>query len=100
MDTHRIYRYASFLEGLSLLVVAGVSTPMKHVWGVENAAQITGMIHGIFWLAYMLALMNVASDRNWPWSKAILYGVLASIPFGFVWIEARERKLAEAPTLA
>lgn len=95
MNTHQVFRIASLLEGVSLLVVFGISTPLKHFGGVENAAQVTGMVHGILWLGYLLALMNVATERQWPWSKSVLYFFLASLPFGFFWIESRERREAQ-----
>lgn len=91
MDTHRVFRIASLLEGISLLVVAGISSPLKHFGGMENAAQVTGMIHGILWLSFVVTLMNVASDHNWPWKRSVGYFFLASVPFGFAWIEYRER---------
>ena len=82
-------------EGVSYLLLLGVAMPLKYVAGEPLAVEIVGWVHGILFMAYVVALGIVASVEGWGWMR-VLGGFVASVlPFGpFV----LEQRITEVPT--
>ena len=82
------------LEAVSMLVLVGIAMPLKYGFDSPGAVRVVGMIHGVLFLAYALALYRAASEHRWPWKWAAV-GLAASLfPFGPFWFERylRERQ--------
>lgn len=76
------FRVISIVEGISFLLLLGVAMPLKYVAGMEEATKYPGWAHGLLFVAYVFALIDVSIARRWP-LKWILLGFAASLlPFG------------------
>ncbi|QKG51415.1 DUF3817 domain-containing protein [Hymenobacter sp. BRD67] len=75
-------RGISILEGLSLLVLLGIAMPLKYLAGQPEAVRIVGMAHGIFFISYVLLLVQNTIEQGWSVGKAALGLVLSVLPFG------------------
>ena len=66
-----------------------VAMPMKYL--MENPVLIkpVGMVHGILFLVFFVALVRVWLVDKWPLSKLILGFVAGNVPFGAFWFERR-----------
>ena len=78
----RKLQLTGYAEGISYLLLLGIAMPLKHVAGMPQAVRVTGMIHGILFIIYIIALINAARTYHWS-AKKITLGFIASlIPFG------------------
>jgi len=82
-------RALGIIEGISLLVLFFIAMPLKYGFGMPQAVSVVGMVHGILFLAFALAVLMVVLQRGWKlWLIPVLL-VLASLPFGSFWADAK-----------
>lgn len=96
-----LLRVLSFTEGFSLLVLMGIAVPLKHFGGKPEATRIVGLVHGLLFLAYVVALADAYGTRRVS-SREALVAVLASLlpggAFVFAYRLARTEAAKDAPT--
>ena len=93
-------RLIGFIEGISFLLLLGIAMPLKYIYGMPEAVKVVGMIHGLLFIAYLMAVAHVKTVLHWPLAR--LFGAFAAamLPFGpFVfdfWLRRDERKVQGA----
>ena len=76
------FRLVGFYEGLSFLLLLGIAMPLKHFFGMPLFVKYVGWAHGVLFILYMYALLQVAMVHKWSVGK-VAAGVVASLlPFG------------------
>lgn len=75
-------RIIGLVEGISFLVLMGIAMPLKYLAQMPVAVKYVGMIHGILFILYVLALGHATASRLWSPLKAMLLFVAAVVPFG------------------
>ncbi|CDL79127.1 DUF3817 domain-containing protein [Xenorhabdus cabanillasii] len=82
-------RVMGFVEGISFLLLLFVAMPLKYFAGFPIAVKVTGMAHGILFILFVFALIQVAIVHR----KSILwlFGAFVSsvIPFGTFVLDAK-----------
>ena len=66
--------------------------PLKYFAGLPEAVEVVGMMHGVLFILYLLAALNLVVAERWSllWlGKAFVAAVL---PFGPFVLEARLRR--------
>ncbi len=92
-------RLIGIAEGVSYLVLLGIAMPLKYIAGMPMAVRIVGMLHGVLFVLFVLAVAWVAISRRWP-KLRIGEAVFASLyPFG-TFIFDRKLKQEEQELLA
>jgi integral membrane protein len=92
----RQFRLVALAEGVSFLVLLFVAMPLKYLAGLPLAVRIVGSLHGVLFIAFVLALIWVSIARRWPVSRALLAFVSSIVPFGtFVFDRSLRREMAE-----
>lgn len=82
-------RYASALEGITLLTLLFVAMPLKYMGGYAIATSIVGPVHGAAFLLYIWMVSQSIHGVGWEkWEIALLF-ILATVPFGAVFNERR-----------
>lgn len=85
------FRIVAFAEGVSLIVLVGIAVPLKYLAGVHEATLIPGWIHGVLFLLYLVAGVQVAADEEW--SPALIAGAFfASLVPGGTFLLDRKLK--------
>lgn len=81
-------RIISYLEGISLLVLAGVAVPLKYWRGDPGFVKAIGPAHGILFLLFVFNTLSVAVEQRWKF-RATTWKVLIAcvIPFGTFYID-------------
>ena len=80
-------RLLSWIEGISFLILLGITMPLKYWAGMPEPNQIVGMAHGVLFVGYVLALLQATIQYRWGFFT-LLKGFVASIvPFGTFWAE-------------
>jgi integral membrane protein len=70
------------IEGISYLLLLGVAMPMKYYFEMPMAVKITGMAHGVLFVAYCLLLVACMKKFNWSLTFGAYLFIATLIPFG------------------
>ena len=84
------FRIVAFWEGISYLLLLFVAMPLKYGLGIAMAVKIVGMAHGVLFLGYCVTLALAAQRLGVR--RSLLAFVLAFVPGGTFWLEARLRQ--------
>ena len=92
-------RAVAIVEGISFLLLLFVAMPMKYVWDIPQAVRITGMVHGLLFIAFSIALLVAGLDRRWGLGRMTVVFLSSLIPFGtFLMDRNLKREQANANT--
>ena len=83
----KLFRIASFLEGLSYLYLLFCSIYLKRMQGIEDAIETPGMIHGALFVTFVFLLINGLIYKKYTFGFSVLAFIASLLPFGFLWIE-------------
>lgn len=78
----RLFRYIGVAEGVTTLLLFLVAMPAKYVFGNPDLVPPIGMVHGVAFIIYILAMVMCLSGRGftpWQWTRTTL---AAFVPFG------------------
>jgi integral membrane protein len=75
-------RTLAYLEGISFLLLIGVTMPLKYLYAMPTPNLVIGMIHGILFIAYCTYVMIVKAEQQWNTSKTFWALLAAFLPFG------------------
>jgi integral membrane protein len=78
----RLLRRVGLIEGISMLVLLFIAMPLKYIWDQPGAVKVVGWIHGALFVLFMLLVLYVYDQRNWPFKKVAVAFVAAFLPFG------------------
>jgi integral membrane protein len=74
------------------MLLVGVAMPLKYFAGMPMAVRIVGMIHGLLFILFCIALVRAALSARWPFSRTALVFVAALLPFGPFLLDRRMRE--------
>lgn len=93
---YRLFRTVAFVEGVTTLALFLVAMPIKYLMGNPEPVRITGWIHGIAFIAYLLMMWVALRDRGWSLSELARTFAASLFPFGTFlndpWLKAREHR--------
>lgn len=78
----RRMRFASLVEGATLVALVFVAVPLKRLAGLPEATSILGPIHGMTFLLYVWMLIQTVSGGGWSKRETGLLILAAFLPFG------------------
>ena len=80
-------RIAALIEGITCIALYLIAMPIKYIIGIDEAVRIPGMIHGIFFIAYLILLLPVHKQEKWSFSNLIIFGIASIVPFMTFWAD-------------
>lgn len=86
-----ILRLVSFGEGVSYLVLLYFAIYHKRMLGEEEAIRVPGMVHGVLFVIFCIALVHTWLDRGWTFKKVAFAFVCALLPFAAFYLERELR---------
>lgn len=90
-------RLLAFAEGVSFLMILFISMPLKYLLDLPGPNQVIGLLHGILFVLYVLALIPVIIKYRWNLKTSFFSFLAAFIPFGTFWADAKIfRKVASS----
>lgn len=78
----RIFHHAALLEGTTLVLLVVIAVPLKYLAGEPGLVKALGPLHGLAFLAYLWAWMQVRETAAWPRRRQAIALLLAFVPFG------------------
>ncbi len=76
------FRVVALLEGVSFVLLIGVTMPLKYLMDMPMPNKVVGMAHGMLSLIYVIALIHAWSAQKWSLLKATLALVASLLPLG------------------
>ena len=70
------------IEGISYLLLLGIAMPMKYYFGMPMAVKITGMAHGVLFVAYCLLLAICMKKFEWTFKFGVYLFIATLVPLG------------------
>ena len=90
-------RIISLVEGVSFIVLLVIAMPMKYFWGMPNAVTVVGMVHGLLFLLFCVALVNAVLVARWNLKPPLLIFLASLVPFAPLWVEHWLRRQPHHP---
>ena len=91
-------RLVALAEGLSYIVLLGIAMPLKYMYGQPEAVRIFGMLHGVLFIALVVALAHAQSVRKWGVGFSTLVFVSSLVPLGAFWMDTKLKRI-DAPAV-
>jgi integral membrane protein len=89
------FRLLSFVEGTSLLLILFVSMPLKYGLDIGGPNKVIGMVHGILFILYLLAVVQNKITRDWSYKLMFIALAVSIVPFGTFWADKKYFKNME-----
>jgi integral membrane protein len=74
-------------EGISYLVLLGVSMPLKYFFDMPQAVRLVGSLHGILFVAFMFMIAWLVVQKKMTLLGAVKAFVLSLVPFGTFYLK-------------
>tara|TARA_B100001758_G_C18351518_1_gene580168 strand:- start:297 stop:587 length:291 start_codon:yes stop_codon:yes gene_type:complete len=87
-----LLRVSAWTEGISYLLLFGISMPLKYLYGIKEPNYIIGMIHGVLFILYNLMVVFVGIERKWTFKILCILVILSLIPFGTFYADRKHFK--------
>ncbi len=82
-----LFRFISFLEGISFLFLIVIAVPIKYFDGNEFYVKLLGMPHGILFIFYIILIFFIQKQMKWDLKTIGIVAIAAIIPFGTFYID-------------
>jgi integral membrane protein len=82
-------RIIGFVEGVSFLVLLFIAMPMKYAFGMPAMVKQVGMMHGLLFVLYVMAVVIAKFEKDWSLGKTALALLVSFIPFGTFWADSK-----------
>ncbi|MBA4853089.1 DUF3817 domain-containing protein [Emticicia sp. BO119] len=82
-------RVLAFIEGISFLVLLFITMPLKYAFDNPVPNKTFGLVHGLLFILYVLAVIQVKIEQSWNWRKTFLALLASIIPFGTFWADRK-----------
>ena len=82
-------RILAFIEGVSFLVLLFITMPMKYAFNNPAPNKAFGLVHGLLFLLYVLAVIQIKIEQNWNLRKTLLALLASVVPFGTFWADKK-----------
>jgi integral membrane protein len=90
-----LLRIVALVEAVSFLVLLGVAMPLKYFAGMPGAVKAVGWVHGVLFMAFVLALLRTIIVAKWPMGRGAMVFVGALLPFGPMVLDRRMKRYAD-----
>jgi integral membrane protein len=89
-------RIVGIVEGISYLVLLGVSMPLKYIWKLPKPVMINGYIHGFLFVLLAILIIATWVICKWSFKRAFTAGVASLVPLGTFWFDKSLKKEYES----
>ena len=94
------FRKVALAEGVSFLVLLLIAMPLKYFASLPMAVTITGGLHGILFIAFLILAREVKSDYKKDFNWLLRAGLASVIPFGTFYMDNKDWKKEAAEATA
>ena len=88
---HR-FRIVAVLEGISYLILLFIAMPFKYWGGIPEPVKYVGWAHGVLFVLFGVALLQVWFVRRWSFIKVVGAFLASLLPFGTFVLDKQLRR--------
>ena len=88
-STIKRLRVIALVEGVSLLAILFITMPLKYLMDMPQPNYVLGMLHGVFFIAYVAFVIQAESVFKWGSKNTLLALAASVIPFGTFWADKK-----------
>lgn len=89
-------RIIGLLEGASFLILLFIAMPLKYMAGLPQMVRVVGSAHGLLFVIFVLAVLDVAVRLRWPLTRVAAALAASVVPFGPFVLDAHLRREASS----
>ena len=82
-------RIIGFVEGVSFIVLLFIAVPLKYFLGMPEMVKKVGMMHGLLFVLYVMAVVFAKVEKEWSFGKMGVALLVSFIPFGTFWADSK-----------
>ena len=82
-------RIIGFVEGVSFIVLLFIAVPLKYLLGMPQMVKQVGMMHGLLFVLYVMAVILAKVEKDWSFGKMSVALLVSFIPFGTFWADSK-----------
>ena len=75
------YRVLAYTVGVGLVILVLVAVPLKYFADSPTLVAIVGPLHGVLYMVYLVAAVNLAFRSRWSPVKTVLVMLAGTVPF-------------------
>jgi integral membrane protein len=83
------FKKLAIAEGISFLIILGITMPLKYLMNFGMPNKIIGMIHGGLFIYYVIAVFFVKNQFKWNAKDTFIALIASIIPFGTFYVEKK-----------
>lgn len=87
MEQYKQFLVTGKIEGYSYLVLLFIAMPIKYIFDMPMAVKVTGMVHGILFVAFMWQILKLLLSKDFSFKQAVFAFVLSLVPFGTFYLK-------------
>ncbi len=91
MNIVKLFRIIALAEGVSFMVLLCIAMPLKYVANMPEAVRITGMLHGVLFITYIILAWESMNKLNKTWSWFFIAVGYSVLPLGAFYLEKKLR---------
>lgn len=85
----RQLKIAAIAEGISYLLLLGITMPLKYWMDMPEPNMLVGYAHGLLFIWYVALVLIVAYRYRWPVFSTLLALAASLLPFATFYVEAK-----------
>ncbi|BFP42391.1 DUF3817 domain-containing protein [Flavobacteriaceae bacterium GF1] len=90
----KAFRLTAILEGISYLLIFGLTMPLKYWAEIGEPNKIVGMAHGILFILFIVLAGVFCWERKWGLRRFLILFVASLLPFGTFYADRKYLKNA------
>lgn len=88
----KIFRATAILEGISYLMLFGITMPLKYWADMPEPNLYVGYAHGFLFLLYVVLAILFCREHQWGLKRFLLLFVASLLPFGTFYADKKYLK--------
>jgi len=89
----KLFRSTAILEGISYLLLFGMSMPLKHWADITEPNKYVGYAHGFLFILYVVVAVVFCWERKWNLKRFIILFIASLLPFGTFYADKKYLKV-------
>lgn len=89
MNKLTTFKWIANLEGVSFLLLLLIAMPLKYIWEKPWLTQQIGMVHGLLFVGYVIAVMLLRKEFSWNGKQTLLALFLSFVPLGTFYVTGK-----------
>ncbi len=88
----KAFRLTAILEGISYLLIFGLTMPLKYWADIGGPNKVVGMAHGILFILFVVLAAYVTWERKWGIKRFLILFIASLLPFGTFYADKKYLK--------